>query len=237
MSYFYGQYTIYKYELLWYNTTYMENLTNSTHPEQATSDAIARPDQTPHIDTIDPKHTIFEVTVKSFFSKKADEYSMRIGSVDDIQVLPQHDENTTSEETIVGVTLIAGDTGNHQPLLDRAGKKSSIFDMPKATGCTSASMSVTAEPGDEYPNFSEVITGVEIPGVAGESPAELAEREQAAENFMRAVGEVAAYGLLGPFSELQEGFTLTVKPDETHRPEGEFHDTITVDSPDTAGKS
>ena len=216
----------------------MENLTNSTHPEQVTSDAIARPDQTPHIDTIDPKHTIFEVTVKSFFSKKADEYSMRIGSVDDIQVLPQHDENTTSEETIVGVTLIAGDTGNHQPLLDRAGKKSSIFDMPKATGCTSASMSVTAEPGDEYPNFSEVITGVEIPGVAGESPAELAEREQAAENFMRAVGEVAAYGLLGPFSELQEGFTLTVKPAEIDKTKkGKSYQTITVDSPDTAGKS
>lgn len=216
----------------------MENLTNSTHSEQATPDAIVRPDQTPHIDTIDPKHTIFEVTVKSFFSKKADEYSMRIGSVDDIQVLPQHDENTTSEETIVGVTLIAGDTGNHQPLLDRAGKKSSIFDMPKATGCTSASMSVTAEPGDEYPNFSEVITGVEIPGVAGESPAELAEREQAAENFMRAVGEVAAYGLLGPFSELQEGFTLTVKPAEIDKTKkGKSYQTITVDSPDTAGKS
>lgn len=216
----------------------MENLTNSTHSEQATPDAIVHPDQTPHIDTIDPKHTIFEVTVKSFFSKKADEYSMRIGSVDDIQVLPQHDENTTSEETIVGVTLIAGDTGNHQPLLDRAGKKSSIFDMPKATGCTSASMSVTAEPGDEYPNFSEVITGVEIPGVAGESPAELAEREQAAENFMRAVGEVAAYGLLGPFSELQEGFTLTVKPAEIDKTKkGKSYQTITVDSPDTAGKS
>ncbi|WP_338521101.1 hypothetical protein V4210_01585 [Candidatus Nanosynbacter sp. BB002] len=217
----------------------MENLTNSTHSEQATSHTIVRPDQTPPIDTIDPKHTIFEVTVKSFFSKKADEYSMRIGSVDDIQVLPQYDENTTSEETIVGVTLIAGDTGNHQPLLDRAGKKSSIFDMPKATGCTSASMSVTAEPGDaEYPNFSEVITGVEIPGVAGESPAELAEREQAAENFMRAVGEVAAYGLLGPFSELQEGFTLTVKPAEIDKTKkGKSYQTITVDSPDTAGKS
>ncbi len=234
MGYFHGQYTIYKYDLLWYNTTHMENLTNSTRPEQA----ITEPDQTPPIDTIDPKHTTFEVTVKSFFSKKADEYSMRIGSVDDIQVLPQNDKNTTSEETIVEVTLIAGDTGNHQPLLDRAGKKSSIFDMSKATGCTSASMSVTAEPGDtKYPNFSEVITGVEIPGVADENPVELAERKQAVENFMRAVGEVAARGLLGPFPELQEGFTLTVKPGETHRPEGEFHDTITVDSPDTAGKS
>ena len=109
----------------------MENLTNSTRPEQA----ITEPDQTPPIDTIDPKNATFEVTVKSFFSKKADEYSMRIGSVDDIQVLPQNDKNTTSEETIVEVTLIAGDTGNHQPLLDRAGKKSSIFDMSKATGC------------------------------------------------------------------------------------------------------
>lgn len=222
---------------MWYNTAYMENLTNSTHSEEVAPHTATEPKQPSRIDAIDPKHTTFEVTVKSFFSKKADEYSMRIGSVDDIQVLPQHDKNTTSEETIVEVTLIAGDTGNHQPLLDRAGKKSSVFDMSKATGCTSVSMSVTAEPGDTDPNFSEVITGVEIPGVADENPVELAERKQAVENFMRAVGEVAARGLLGPFPELQEGFTLTVKPGETHRPEGEFHDTITVDSPDTAGKS
>ncbi len=213
----------------------MENLTNSTLPERA----VPGPEQTPSIDTIDPKKTTFRITVKPFFSEKATEYSMRIGSVDDIQVLPQDDKDTTREETMVGVTLLAGDTGNHQPLLDRAGKKSSIFDMSEATGCTSASMSVTAEPGDaEYPDFSEVITGVEIPGVAGESPAELAEREQAAENFMRAVGEVAAYGLLGPFSELQEGFTLTVKPAEIDKTKkGKSYQTITVDSPDTAGKS
>ena len=216
----------------------MENLTNSTHSDQETSHAIARPDQTPPIDAINPKNTTFVVTVKPFFSEKATEDSMRIGSVDDIQVLPQNNKNTTSEETIVGVTLLAGDTGNHQPLLDRAGKKSSIFDMSKATGCTSASMSVTAEPGDaEYPNFSEVITGVEIPGIIDEDPVKLEERKQAAEEFMQAVGQVAACGLLGPFTELQEGFTLTVKPGKTHRPEGEFHDTITVDSPDTAGKS
>ncbi len=213
----------------------MENLTNSTRPEQVTSHAIARPDQTPPIDAINPKNTTFVVTVKPFFSEKATEDSMRIGSVDDIQVLPQDDKDTTREETMVGVTLLAGDTGNHQPLLDRAGKKSSIFDMSEATGCTSASMSVTAEPGDaEYPDFSEVVTGVEIPGVAGENPAELAERKQAVENFMRAVGEVAARGLLGPFSELRRGFTLTVKPGET---EGDSYQTITVDSPDTADKS
>lgn len=219
---------------MWYNTTHMENLTNSTLPERA----APGPEQTPPIDTIDPKNATFVVTVKPFFSKKATEYSMRIGSVDDIQVLPQDDKDTTREETIVGVTLIAGDTGNHQPLLDRAGKKSSIFDMSKATGCTSASMSVTAEPGDaEYPNFSEVITGVEIPGVIDEDPVKLEERKQAAEEFMRAIGKIAACGLLGPFSELQGGFTLTVKPGEMNRPEGEFHETITVDSPDTAGKS
>lgn len=216
---------------MWYNTTHMENLTNSTRPEQA----ITEPEQTPPIDTIDPKNATFVVTVKPFFSEKATEYSMRIGSVNDIQVLPQNNKNTTSEETMVGVTLLAGDTGNHQPLLDRAGKKSSIFDMSEATGCTSASMSVTAEPGDaEYPDFSEVVTGVEIPGVAGENPAELAERKQAVENFMRAVGEVAARGLLGPFSELRRGFTLTVKPGETG---GDSYQTITVDSPDTADES
>ena len=215
----------------------MENLTNSTHSEQATPDAIARPEQTPPIDTIDPKKTTFKITVKPLFSEKATEYSMRIGSVGDIQVLPQDEKDTTNEEIVVEVTLLAGDTGNHQPLLDRAGKKSSVFDMSKATGCTSASMSVTAEPGDTDPNFSEVITGAEIPGVAGENPAELAERKQAVENFMRAVGQVAACGLLGPFTELQEGFTLTVEPGKTHRPEGEFHDTITVNSSDTAGKS
>ena len=209
----------------------MENLTNSTRPEQA----ITEPEQTPPIDTIDPKNATFVVTVKPFFSEKATEYSMRIGSVNDIQVLPQNNKNTTSEETMVGVTLLAGDTGNHQPLLDRAGKKSSIFDMSEATGCTSASMSVTAEPGDtKYPNFSEVITGVEIPGVADENPVELAERKQAVENFMRAVGEVAARGLLGPFSELRRGFTLTVKPGETG---GDSYQTITVDSPDTADES
>lgn len=220
---------------MWYNTTHMENLTNSTHSDQETSHAIARPDQTPPIDIINPKDTTIVVTIKPFFSEKATEDSMRIGSVDGIRVLPQDEKDTTREETIVEVTLIAGDTGNHQPLLDRAGKKSSIFDMSEATGCTSVSMSVTAELGDaEYPNFSQVITGVEIPGVAGENPAELAERKQAVKNFMRAVGEAAVCGLLGPFTELRRGFTLTVKPGET---EGDSYQTITVDSPDTADKS
>lgn len=223
---------------MWYNTAYMENLTNSTHSEEVAPHTATEPKQPSRIDAIDPKYTTFEVTVKSFFSKKATEYSMRIGSVDDIQVLPQDDKNTTREETIVEVTLLAGDTGNHQPLLDRAGKKSSIFDMSEATGCTSVSMSVTAELGDaEYPNFSQVITGVEIPGVAGENPAELAERKQAIENFMRAVGEVVVRGLLGPFSELQEGFTLTVRPGETDRSEDNSYQTITVKSRDTADKS
>ncbi len=212
----------------------MENLTNSTRPEQA----ITEPEQTPPTDIIDPKETTFRIIIKSFFNKETTEESMRIGSVDNIQVLPQDDKNTANGETIVVVTLLAGDTGNHQPLLDRAGKESSIFDMPKATGCTRASMSITAEQGAGYPNFSEVITGVEIPGVINEDPARLEERKQAAEEFMRAVGQVAACGLLGPFSELREGFTLTVKPAEIDKTKkGKSYQTITVNSPDTAGKS
>lgn len=217
----------------------MENLTNSTHPERVTSDAIARPDQTPPINIIDPDNTTIVVTVNSLFGAETPDKSMRVGLVEGIQVLPQNNKSAIGEETTIGVKLSAGDTGSHAPLRQRAGIEASVFDMPEITGCTKASISVTAEPGDtEYPGISELIAGVEIPRVAGEKPAELAKRERDAEKLMRRVGKATICVLQQDLSDLQEeGRVIIIESRKSIKIDGDLYATITVDSPDTADKS
>lgn len=230
---------------MWYNTTHMENLTKSTHAEQATPRTIVEPEQTPSTDIIDPDNTTIAVTIDSLFDPETPEKSMRVGLIESIQVLPQNNKSAISKEPMIGVKLYTGDTGSHTPLRQRAGIETSVFDMPEATGCTKASISVTAEPGDtEYPGISQLIAGVEIPRVVGEKPAEpaeLAKRERNAENLMRRVGKAASCILQRDLSDLQkeeEGRVIIIESGEPEpEPDGDFYETITVGSPDTAGKS
>jgi hypothetical protein len=188
-------------------------------------------------DIPDPETTIFHVTVKPLFSKKATPETLRIAAIGGITV--EQPDGRGAEE--VGVTLYAGDTGNHTPLLERAGKKSSVIDMPEATGCTEATMSIAAEPGNgEYPDFSEAVIGAKMSEIAGEDLATLEQREQAVKRFLQAIGEVAASSLL--LTELDvdldvdKGFVITFKPGERKEPSGDFYPTITADSPDSSAE-
>lgn len=191
------------------------------------------PSTTP-ADIPDPETTIFHVTVKPLFSKEATPETLRIAAIGDITV--EQPDGRGAEE--VEVTLYAGDTGNHTPLLERAGKKSSVIDMPEATGCTEATMSIAAEPGNgEYPDFGEAVIGAKMSEIAGEDLATLEQREQAVKDFLQALGEVATCALLlKNFSELSKGFVATFEPGDRKEPSGNFYSTITADSPDSSAQ-
>lgn len=183
-------------------------------------------------DIIDPETTTFCVAITPLFESTLG--TMRIGAVGDITVERLGGED---EETRVNVDLYIGDTSNHTPLLKRAGMSSPVIDMPEATGCTKATVSITAEPGDgEYQNFSEAIIGAKMLKMAGGDPATLEEQEQNVQKLLEAVGKVAARASL--FTELKnEGFVITFMPGDQKEPSGDFYLTVTADSPDTADES
>ena len=184
-------------------------------------------------DIIDPETTTFCVAITPLFSEST-LGTMRIGAVGDITVERPGSED---EETKVNVDLYIGDTGNHTPLLKRAGMSSPIIDMPEDTGCTKATVSITAEPGDgECQDFSEAIIGAKMLKIAGGDPATLEEQEQNVQKLLEAVGGVAARASL--FPELKnEGFVITFRPGDQKKPSGDFYLTVTADSPDTADES
>ena len=202
------------------------NNTLDKHPAE-------NPSTTP-ADIPDPETTIFHVTVKPLFSKKATPETLRIAAIGDITV--KQTDGRGAEE--VEVTLYAGDTGNHEPLFKRAGKKSSVIDMPETTGCTEATMSITAESGnEESPDISYAIIGAKMSKIVGEDLATLKQREQAVKDFLQALGEVATCALLlKNFSELSKGFVATFKPGDRKEPSGDFYSTITADSPDSSAE-
>ena len=183
-------------------------------------------------DIIDPETTTFCVAITPLFESTLG--TMRIGAVGDITVERPGGED---EEARVNVDLYIGDTSNHTPLLKRAGMSSPVIDMPEATGCTKATVSITAEPGDgEYQNFSEAIIGAKMLKMAGGDPATLEEQEQNVQKLLEAVGKVAARASL--FTELKNGgFVITFMPGDQKEPSGDFYLTVTADSPDTADES
>ena len=86
-------------------------------------------------------------------------------------------------------------------------KDSSIIDMPEETGCTKASISITAESGnDPRSNFSEVVVGAEMLKTdSAESDKDFQEQKEAIKKLMRAVGQAAAQVVLGSLSDLLKG--------------------------------
>ena len=185
-------------------------------------------------DIIDPETTTFCVAIIPLFNNESTLGTMRIGAVGDITVERPGGED---EETKVNVDLYIGDTSNHTPLLKRAGMSSPVIDMPEDTGCTKATVSITAEPGgEECQNFSEAIIGAKMLEITGGDPAALEEQEQNVQKLLEAVGKVAARASL--FTELKnEGFVITFMPGDQKEPSGVFYLTVTADSPDTADES
>ena len=207
---------------------------NNTPDTDPAKDLLTTP-----ADIIDPETTTFCVAITPLFestlgTNESTLGTMRIGAVGDITVERPGGED---EEARVNVDLYIGGTSNHTPLLKRAGMSSPVIDMPEATGCTKATVSITAEPGDgEYQNFSEAIIGAKMLKMAGGDPATLEEQEQNVQKLLEAVGKVAARASL--FTELKnEGFVITFMPGDQKEPSGDFYLTVTADSPDTADES
>lgn len=189
---------------------------------------------------VDPDESKVIINAEPHFSARMTPDSMRVGSVTDVKLTQPDGDDKERGESIVRVTLLVGDTGYHESLLKRAGRgDSSIIDMPEDTGCTTASISITAEPGNgQCSNFSEVVVGAEMLKASGaESDKDLQEQKEAIEKLMRAVGQAAAQAMLGPLSDLLKGGSVfIVEPGKGEEPSGDFYPVITVDNPDSSAE-
>ena len=188
------------------------------------------------------------IDTKPYFSEETRPNSMRVGFVRSIELAYPDSNDKKRGETTVRVTLLVGDTGYHESLITRANqedssernsseKDSSIIDMPEGTGCTKASISITAEPGNsQYPDFSEVVVGAEMLKTdKAESDKDSQEQKEAIEKLMRAVGQAAAQAALGQLSDLLKGgIVFIVEPGKGEDPSGNFYPIITVDNPDSS---
>jgi hypothetical protein len=199
---------------------------------------------------IDPDKAKVVIDTKPYFSKETKPNSMRVGFVRSIELAYPDSNDKKRGETTVRVTLLVGDTGYHESLITRANqedssernsseKDSSIIDMPEGTGCTKASISITAEPGnDPRSNFSEVVVGAEMLKTdSAESDKDFQEQKEAIEKLMRAVGQAAAQVALGSLSDLLKGgIVFIVEPGKGEEPSGNFYPIITVDNPDSSAE-
>ena len=199
---------------------------------------------------IDPDEAKVVIDTKPYFSEETRPNSMRVGFVRSIELAYPDSNDKKRGETTVRVTLLVGDTGYHESLITRANqedssernsseKDSSIIDMPEGTGCTKASISITAEPGnDPRSNFSEVVVGAEMLKTdSAESDKDSQEQKEAIEKLMRAVGQAAAQAALGQLSDLLKGgIVFIVEPGKGKEPSGNFYPIITVDNPDSSAE-
>ena len=197
---------------------------------------------------IDPDEAKVIIDTKPYFSEETRPNSMRVGFVRSIELAYPDSNDKKRGETTVRVTLLVGDTGYHESLITRANqedssernsskKDSSIIDMPEETGCTKASISITAEPGnDQRSNFSEVVVGAEMLKTdSAESDKDFQEQKEAIKKLMRAVGQAAAQVALGSLSDLLKGgIVFIVEPGKGKEPSGDFYPIITVDNSDSS---
>lgn len=188
---------------------------------------------------VDPDKTRFIIDAEPYFSEETTPDSMRVGSVTKVELQPPTADNKKPGEATIRVTLLVGDTGYHKSLLKRAGRgDSSIINMPEGTGCTTASISVTTEPGDDqYPDFSDVVAGAEMPKASNdELDEDFNKRRETVKSLMEAIGQAAAQLMLVSFSELSKGIILIIEPEKRKKPSGDSHQTITVNSPDSSAE-
>ena len=199
---------------------------------------------------IDPDEAKVVIDTKPYFSEETRPNSMRVGFVRSIELAYPDSNDKKRGETTVRVTLLVGDTGYHESLIKRANQEdssernsteedSSIIDMPEGTGCTTASISITAEPGnDPRSNFSEVVVGAEMLKTdSAESDKDFQEQKEAIEKLMIAVGQAAAQAALVSLSDLLKGgIVFIVEPGKGEEPSGNFYPIITVDNPDSSAE-
>lgn len=197
---------------------------------------------------VDPDESRVVIDAEPYFSEETTPDSMRVGFVRSIELAYPDSNDKKRGETTVRVTLLVGDTGYHESLITRANqedssernsskKDSSIIDMPEETGCTKASISITAEPGnDQRSNFSEVVVGAEMLKTdSAESDKDFQEQKEAIKKLMRAVGQAAAQVALGSLSDLLKGgIVFIVEPGKGKEPSGDFYPIITVDNSDSS---
>ena len=200
---------------------------------------------------VDPDESRVIIDAEPYFSEETTPDSMRVGFVTNVKLTqPPTADNKKPGEATIRVTLLVGDTGYHESLIKRANqedssernsseKDSSIIDMPEGTGCTKASISITAEPGnDPRSNFSEVVVGAEMLKTdSAESDKDFQEQKEAIEKLMRAVGQAAAQVALGSLSDLLKGgIVFIVEPGKGKEPSGDFYPIITVDNSDSSAE-
>ena len=199
---------------------------------------------------IDPDEAKVVIDTKPYFSEETRPNSMRVGFVRSIELAYPDSNDKKRGETTVRVTLLVGGTGYHESLIKRANQEdssernsteedSSIIDMPEGTGCTTASISITAEPGnDPRSNFSEVVVGAEMLKTdSAESDKDFQEQKEAIEKLMIAVGQAAAQAALVSLSDLLKGgIVFIVEPGKGEEPSGNFYPIITVDNPDSSAE-
>lgn len=199
---------------------------------------------------VDPDESRVIIDAEPYFSEETTPDSMRVGFVRSIELVYPDSNDKKRGETTVRVTLLVGDTGYHESLITRANqedssernsskKDSSIINMPEGTGCTKASISITAEPGnDPRSNFSEVVVGAEMLKTdSAESDKDFQEQKEAIEKLMRAVGQAAAQVALGSLSDLLKGgIVFIVEPGKGKEPSGNFYPIITVDNSDSSAE-
>lgn len=199
---------------------------------------------------VDPDESRVIIDAEPYFSEETTTDSMRVGFVRSIELAYPDSNDKKRGETTVRVTLLVGDTGYHESLIKRANQEdssernspeedSSIIDMPEGTGCTKASISITAEPGnDPRSNFSEVVVGAEMLKTdSAESDKDFQEQKEAIEKLMRAVGQAAAQAALGSLSDLLKGgIVFIVEPGKGKEPSGNFYPIITVDNSDSSAE-
>lgn len=199
---------------------------------------------------VDPYESRVIIDAEPYFSEETTPDSMRVGFVRSIELAYPDSNDKKRGETTVRVTLLVGDTGYHESLIKRANQEdssernsseedSSIIDMPEGTGCTTASISIAAEPGnDPRSNFSEVVVGAEMLKTdSAESDKDFQEQKEAIEKLMRAVGQAAAQAALVSLSDLLKGgIVFIVEPGKGEEPSGNFYPIITVDNPDSSAE-
>lgn len=95
-----------------------------------------------------------------------------------------------------------------------------------------ATIRVTLLVGD-----SDVVAGAEIPKASSdELDEDFNKRRETVKSLMEAIGQAAAQLMLVSFSELSKGIILIVEPEKRKKPNGDSHQTITINSPDSSAE-
>ena len=175
----------------------------------------------------------YEVTITGFFGEDAEEDTFRVGSVTDVKFPGKADSESGD---VIKVNAIVGDTSTHEPLRERAKVKSSTVDMPKETGCSEASISITVAP--DCPDLNGVIIGAKA-SEAEDDPnaAIIPESKREKVELLSDIGKAVIKAMSESLSKIQEGFTVVISLKELEEvAKGDYYENITVDDSDSSAE-